>query len=152
MSESKYPICGVCDQPMIPGQAFNGLKGTHWSCSPGGLTPKPRPRLKVDEMTETKDTNRPAPRAPERGPTANDVALAMQNPEARQIESRRWVEKWRSPENGKTCIGLECPFCFEVVKAYVWSLPNGKRCTCGAFHGRMQSTHWSEPKGAQEQS
>jgi len=151
MSESNYRICGVCDQPMLPGQAFNGLKGTHWGCSPGGLTPSSRPRPKVDESRVTKeasqDLNRPAPRAPEKGPTGNDVALAMRDPEARQIESRQWVEKWRHALNGKSSIGLECPFCYEVVRAYLWSLPNGKRCTCGAFHGRLQSTHWREPKG-----
>jgi hypothetical protein len=92
------------------------------------------------------DPNRPAPRLPERGPTGKDVSLAAQNPEARQVESRRWYEKWRHSVNGKTSIGLECPFCYEVIQAFVWSLPNGKRCTCGAFHGRLQSTHWREPK------
>ncbi|WP_162892738.1 hypothetical protein [Pseudomonas savastanoi] len=70
--------------------------------------------------------------------------MAAMNENARQVESRRWMQAWRQPENGRTSIGLECPFCLEVVKAYVWSLPNGKRCPCGAFHGRFMSTHWRQ--------
>lgn len=154
MTDQNHRLCTVCDQPMLPGQAFNGLKGSHWDCSPGTPSPGPLGRLltKAPAPVSTKQApaapvvDRPAPRAAERGPTAADARIAAQNPEARQVESRPWIEVSRRPENGKTSIGLECPFCYAIVQAFVWSLPNGKRCTCGAFHGRLHSTHWREPK------
>lgn len=42
---------------------------------------------------------------------------------------------------GKTRIDLRCPFCNSVVTAYLWSLPNGKRCDCGAMAGRDGTFH-----------
>lgn len=149
-------LCTICDDPMLPGQAFNGLRGAHWDCAQGSPVPepifaRPKPATTSEKLSEAKapeGLSRGEPRKPEKGPTGRDVHLAATVPGARQIETRRWVETWRSSANGRTSIGLECPFCFEIVRAYVWSLPNGKRCTCGAFHGRLQSTHWrdEEPK------
>lgn len=148
-------LCTVCDQPMVAGQAFNGLRQAHWVCAPGNPAPEPiyaRPQptttaAKVSVYKAPERLLRGEPRKPEKGPTATDVRLAATVPGSRKIESRPWVETWRSSANGKTSIGLECPFCFEIVRAFVWSLPNGKRCPCGAFHGRLQSTHWvDEPK------
>ena len=152
MSDQNHRLCTVCDQPMLPGQAFNGLKGSHWNCAPTVRFERPEPFFRVIDKAPApvsekvvSDHNRPAPRLPEKGPTSKDIRLAAQNPEARQIESRRGYEMWRRPVNGKTSIGLECPFCYTIVQAFVWSLPNGKRCPCGAFHGRLLSTHWREP-------
>lgn len=144
-------LCTVCDQPMVDGQAFNGLRQSHWDCAPGVPTPQrlfsySRP-ASSDIKAEEKAPERPyrgEPRKAEKGPTSTDVRLAATVPGSRQVESRRWVETWRRSANGRTSIGLECPFCFEIVQAFVWSLPNGKRCPCGAFHGRMLSTHWVE--------
>lgn len=34
-SEQPYPLCSVCRDPMVPGQAFNGLAKSHWACAPG---------------------------------------------------------------------------------------------------------------------
>lgn len=155
MRDQDHRLCTVCDGPMLPGQAFNGLKRSHWDCSPNVTIERPESLSRVADKAPApasasakvlSDPNRLAPRLPEPGPTGKDVNLAAQDPEARQVETRRWYEKWRNSVNGKTSIGLECPFCYEVIKAFVWSLPNGKRCPCGAFHGRLQSTHWREPK------
>ena len=33
-SEQYHALCSVCDQPMITGQAFNGLTKAHWTCDP----------------------------------------------------------------------------------------------------------------------
>ena len=148
-------LCTVCDKPMVDGQAFNGLRRAHWDCaeSSPGLTSlfgrrAPESSLAAEKVktATTAPVDRPAPRMPETGPTSSDVRRAGMSSTARQVESRRWVEVSRSPENGKTRIGLECPFCYAIVRAYVWSLPNGKRCECGAYHGRVVSTHWSEAK------
>lgn len=156
-------LCSICDDPMVEGQAFHGIRRSHWVCAQRE-TPEPvqtifsvvhpapvmSPAPAVDPRTTCAE--RPAPRSPERGPTSADVRLAAMNENARQVESRPWAQVWRRPENGRTSIGLECPFCFEVVKAYVWSLPNGKRCPCGAFHGRLSSTHWRQPEPPREAS
>lgn len=145
-------LCTICDQPMVEGQAFNGLRRAHWDCAKGApvperITARSQPATIAEKLSEDKAPERlprGEPRKPEKGPTGTDVRSAASVPGSRQIESRPWVATWRSTENGKTSIGLECPFCFEIVRAYVWSLPNGKRCPCGAFHGRVQSTHWQE--------
>lgn len=151
-NEAMTRLCSVCDQPMVEGQAFNGLRRAHWDCAKGSPAPepifaRPQPAITVSKLSLEKapeGLSRGEPRKPELGPTGTDVRLAATVPGSRQIESRRWVETWRSSANGRTSIGLECPFCFEIVRAFVWSLPNGKRCPCGAFHGRFQSTHWQE--------
>jgi len=154
MSEHYQPLCTVCDEPMVDGQAFNGLKRAHWDCAPGepkatsilsSFVPMPSALVPPDVARKV---DRPAPRAPEKGPTSENVRLASQFEDARKVESRPWVETWRRPVNGKSSIGLECPFCFEIIQAFVWSLPNGKRCTCGALHGRERSTHWAVPKAS----
>jgi len=143
--------CSVCNQPMVEGQAFNGLKRSHWDCSPHPVYAEParRPLREEPEHVDVESSapsvnDRPPARLSEPGPTSADVRKAAMDPEARQIETRRWVEVSRNAINGRTSIGLECPFCYAVVKAYVWSLPNGKRCPCGAYHGRLLSTHWSQ--------
>jgi len=141
-------LCTVCDQPMIQGQAFNGMRGAHWDCAPGVATATVvAKRLFTESAREViQDTpatlNRPAARSSEKGPTFAQMAIAGRDVEARQVEARTWVTQWRVSQNGKTRIGLECPFCYVVVETYVWSLPNGKRCVCGAMHGRFGSTHW----------
>jgi hypothetical protein len=139
---------------MVEGQAFNGIKKAHWDCAPGTQS---RAKLVAqmiheapiqtiqNENTQRDLTPRPPARPYEKGPTSADVRIAAQDPQARQTEKRKWAEVWRRPVNGKTSIGLECPFCFEVVQSFVWSLPNGKRCTCGALHGRQHSSHWHHP-------
>ena len=147
-------LCSICDDPMVEGQAFHGIRQAHWDCAqqvPAESPPKhsnvhASPEASVDLRHARGE--RPQPRMPERGPTTADVRIAAMDKTARQVESRQWAEVWRTPENGRTCIGLECPFCFEVVKAYVWSLPNGKRCLCGAFHGRYMSTHWLQEESS----
>lgn len=156
-------LCTICDDPMVVGQAFHGIRRSHWDCAQReprepvqnifsivhpGLEMSLAPA--VDQIATCAE--RPAPQSSVRGPTTADIRLASMNENSRQVESRPWAQVWRSPENGRTCIGLECPFCFEVVKAYVWSLPNGKRCPCGAFHGRLLSTHWRQPEPSQEAS
>jgi hypothetical protein len=36
---------------------------------------------------------------------------------------------------GKGTVDVECPFCGEVTRCYVWSLAgSGKKCICGAIH------------------
>lgn len=148
-------LCTVCNNPMVEGQAFNGMRRAHWDCAEGSplLTSlfnrrAPESQLALDKVKAgiNAPIDRPAPRVPEPGPTSADVRRAGMSEAARQVESRRWIEVSRSPENGKTRIGLECPFCYAIVRAYVWSLPNGKRCECGAYHGRALSTHWSQAK------
>lgn len=42
----------------------------------------------------------------------------------------------RRSEMGRSTVDIECPFCKDVVTAYLWSLAgSGKRCTCGAKFG-----------------
>jgi len=53
----------------------------------------------------------------------------MQEP--KQYTSSRYVRE----ANGKTHFDIKCPFCGEVVTAYLWSLSGGgKKCPCGAMH------------------
>ncbi|TCV51436.1 hypothetical protein [Pseudomonas sp. 460] len=154
-SPAEAPRCSICNAPMIEGQAFHGIRQSHWDCAqrvPRDPVPTCFPSVHPAQgmpvpptiVEDAAGAVRPVPRSPERGPTSADVRMAAMSENARQVESRRWMQAWRQPENGRTSIGLECPFCFEVVKAYVWSLPNGKRCSCGAFHGRFLSTHWRQ--------
>ena len=36
---------------------------------------------------------------------------------------------------GRSTVDIECPFCQEIVTAYIWSLAgSGKKCVCGAIH------------------
>lgn len=45
---------------------------------------------------------------------------------------------------GRSTIDIVCPFCAATVRAYIWSLPNGKRCDCGAMFGfRGQAYHFA---------
>lgn len=151
-------LCSICDDPMIEGQAFHGIRQAHWDCAQQAPAETPARVSFVHAATEAEGAMgesrglRPQPRMPEPGPTTADVRVASMDRNARQVESRQWAEVWRTPENGRTSIGLECPFCFEVVKAYVWSLPNGKRCLCGAFHGRLKSTHWRQAESSADTS
>ncbi len=138
--------------PMLRGQAFNGLKRAHWACAPGEVrhplrVPPAISDQKVSQVIRC-STEKPS-RKPMTGPTTADMRTAALDPAARQVVSRPWTQVWRNSVNGRTSIGLKCPFCNEVVQAFVWSLPNGKRCYCGAFHGRLQSTHWIDHECAQ---
>lgn len=102
---------------MVEGQSFHGIRQSHWDCAqrvPRDPLPARFPIVHpVQEMPVsptgvqgTTGADRPAPRSPERGPTSADVRLAAMNANARQVESRRWMQAWRSPENGRTSIGL----------------------------------------------
>lgn len=33
-ASENHSLCSVCDQPMLDGQALNGLAKTHWDCKP----------------------------------------------------------------------------------------------------------------------
>jgi hypothetical protein len=44
-------------------------------------------------------------------------------------------------EFSRSSVLIECPFCNNEVRAYVWSLCGcGKRCLCGAIHTGMGET------------
>ncbi len=45
------------------------------------------------------------------------------------------------PQFGRSYIRITCPFCGATVTAYIWSLPSGKRCTCGAMHDNYGRTY-----------
>lgn len=57
-------------------------------------------------------------------------------------ERRENIQKgYYSQANGRSYTYITCPFCGEVVKAYIWSLcGGGKKCPCGALHGSMGVT------------
>lgn len=41
------------------------------------------------------------------------------------------TEKYRF--NGQVCFDVECPFCINRVRCFVWSMAaSGKKCSCGA--------------------
>lgn len=64
----------------------------------------------------------------------------MSVPESEYTRPHRSYDLVR--ENGRTRIKIACPFCGEVVTAYLWSLAGGgKRCPgCGALHGHQGFT------------
>lgn len=46
---------------------------------------------------------------------------------------------------GRSSVIIQCPFCHDEFTAYVWSLPNGKRCgSCGAMFG-ARGEAWKMP-------
>lgn len=56
-----------------------------------------------------------------------------------EAESKPFVVVAQWSEHGRSSIDIQCPFCNEVTRAYVWSLAgHGKRCenpSCRAiFH------------------
>lgn len=56
---------------------------------------------------------------------------------------------------GRSTVDIQCPFCGQVVQAYVWSLAgSGKRCTnpaCRAlFGGRGLAKRANQPIGGGE--
>ena len=60
--------------------------------------------------------------------------------DTREAERRQWTLKRTSLERPSSVVYyIECPFCGEEVKAYLWSLCGcGKRCECGAlFSGSL---------------
>ena len=60
----------------------------------------------------------------------------------RRHEEREHVKHSARSEFGKSSVVIDCPFCGESVRAYVWSLAgSGKRCPgCGAIHGGWWKT------------
>lgn len=150
--DDSQELCRVCNQPMLEGQALNGMKRTHWDCSSAMPVENPIRQLKARLGGESKPQSageKPArtdgpTRAYEKGPTWDQIAHFEAGVIERKIECRQWQSLGRISENGRTRIQLQCPFCSNVVEAYVWSLGNGKRCTCGAMHGRLGSHHWQE--------
>lgn len=78
-------LCSVCNNPMVEGQAFNGMRRSHWDCAPSApLESLPFRRSLPErslapesaEVQPLASVDRPAPRLPERGPTSTDVRLA----------------------------------------------------------------------------
>lgn len=54
-------------------------------------------------------------------------------------EVRPFTVHSRTPENGRSRILAECPFCEALVTIYLWSFAGSgkKRCKCGAmFYNR----------------
>lgn len=49
-------------------------------------------------------------------------------------ETRKYTVTRKGMEPPSSVIWyIDCPFCGDVVKTYLWSLAgNGKKCTCGA--------------------
>jgi hypothetical protein len=65
---------------------------------------------------------------------------------ANNVEQARWTCDGDHPQaNGRTYTNIRCPFCSADTRAYLWSLAaSGKRCSCGALHGRFgQSYRWA---------
>ena len=57
-----------------------------------------------------------------------------------QVHSRR-------SEMGKTNVTIDCVFCSHSFIAFVWSLPNGKKCPeCGALYTRLHAVPLLKPK------
>ena len=51
---------------------------------------------------------------------------------------RRWGFDSRF---GRSTVRIDCPFCGETTKAYLWSLAgSGKKCQCGAKHTHYDVT------------
>lgn len=93
-------LCSICNNPMVEGQAFNGMRRSHWDCAPSApleslpfRRPPPERSLAPESVAvqPLAPVDRSAPLQPERGPTVTDVRLAAMNPEARQVESKRWA-------------------------------------------------------------
>jgi hypothetical protein len=77
-SEVKYPLCSICEFPMVPGQAFNGLKKAHWTCAPGKSLDSTLRR-----MTQLK------------GGVAGKKAFHAHRPIKPEQEARfAWIESW----------------------------------------------------------
>lgn len=68
---------------------------------------------------------------------------------ADNVENRAYkVIGWR-PQMGRSTARMLCPFCDGELIAYLWSLPNGKRCQCGAIlFGRGLAYHFKDRKAA----
>lgn len=66
-------------------------------------------------------------------------------------EQREWKAAYYDDQaNGKTAVGIVCPFCETVVRAATWSLAGGgKRCTgddCYALFGSSGAAYdWVKP-------
>lgn len=58
-----------------------------------------------------------------------------------QVSERRpRVVRATVSEMGRSRIVFDCPFCGVEVTAFEWSLAaRGKRCACGALHGRTET-------------
>jgi len=45
------------------------------------------------------------------------------------MDKRDFKILWRDAQHGRSCIGVECPFCKMESTVYIWSLcGGGKRC------------------------
>lgn len=66
-----------------------------------------------------------------------------------QTETREYEVGSERSEMGRSTKEIRCPFCRAWVTAYVWSLPNGKRCECGALFGAEGRVyHWAQEASA----
>mgnify|MGYP003123720655 FL=1 len=77
-----------------------------------------------------------------KGPTHDDRAQ-----HADRIEARRYTVKREGLEPPSSVVHyIDCPFCHQEVKAYLWSISgSGKRCQCGAMLSRLGNAyHWKE--------
>lgn len=63
--------------------------------------------------------------------------------DADQVEQRPNSIRDGRHAMGRSTVIVTCPFCHADIEAYAWSLAgSGKRCTCGALHGRDMSQGW----------
>ena len=90
--------CGVCEQPMLPGQALNGITRTHWECKPPLPNPACVPSVK-------KPVNRGI-----KSPTA---------PSAEVLKRFDWIEDWlRTTHAGAEVDVLDTAFVLAYIEAH----------------------------------
>lgn len=83
-----------------------------------------------------------------KGPSFEEVGRSHRGEDgAREVEERRFTVFRRDLEPPSSIVlFVDCPFCGDEVKAYLWSLSGGgKRCLCGAMlSSRGQAFHFSD--------
>lgn len=95
-------LCPGCNEPMLEGQALNGLAGTHWGCQPPDVQEKP---LSIYRAS-------PAPRTHIKARVASEA----------QLKRFEWIRTWMSGSESQSFVNV---LDSEFVNAYIEA--NGAR-------------------------
>jgi hypothetical protein len=100
-SVQHHSLCSVCDQPMMPGQAFNGLKKAHWDCA------KPAVESSITALSEFVQMAR------------RQVEPKPVRPASAKEEIRfSWIEKYLR-ESGETSVDIvSADFMWAYIEAH----------------------------------
>jgi len=136
--------CDLCEQGIEPGQPRFGARGAgdksgprigfdrHYSCHTDRFG-RPEP---ISEIALHSEMRAASPALIARRKVKVPVVTKGRDYNRSTNAGRAFAVLRRISEKGRTRVEIECPFCFAVFWAFVWSIRGGGKCcpNCRAKH------------------